>query len=95
MDKTLYQEWLESEDCFFKRVEELGGWPMDQAFVSIFHSINSKRPCEFGNQDLRTGWWTTIYSRDDYLWWKLSEPFKSELKAKHFQQFKQQIARMV
>jgi hypothetical protein len=72
----LYQLWGEKNDAFFRRIDEYGGWPVGMRYVSFFHegpvSQIPGRRCEFGNQYLRDGWWTTICEADDYYRWKLS-----------------------
>lgn len=62
--------WCEPDAKFFARIDEFGGWPVGMNYVSFAHS--SERECEFGNQYLRTGWWTTVATADDYYRWKLS-----------------------
>lgn len=93
--KKLFNLWLESEDDFFKRVEECGGWPMEFKYVSIYHTVERERDCEFGNKYLRNEWWTTLYSIDDYLWWKLSPERKAEEAKKVRGTFANEIRRMV
>jgi hypothetical protein len=51
---------------------------MEHQYVSFYHSGVRERECEFGDKHLRTEWWTTVYSRDDYLWWKLSPERKEK-----------------
>ena len=59
-----------SKDSFFKEIDRLGGWPVGAKYVSFEH--NDERRCVFGNNYLRTGWWTTVAEADDYYIWKLS-----------------------
>lgn len=77
----LYQLWGEKDEKFFARIDEYGGWPVGMKYVSFFHSgPDGPRKCEFGNEYLRTGWWTTIAEADDYYLWKLSPQAKAALK---------------
>lgn len=87
----LFNNWLESEDDFFNRVEVCGGWPMQYRFVSFYHSGVRERACMFGDVSLRTEWWTTAYSRDDYLWWKLSPERKRKEAANVRQTFAAEV----
>jgi hypothetical protein len=59
---------------FLLDIDNTGGWPIGFKYVSFHHS--NKRSCMFGNVPLRTEWWTTICSADDYYWWKISEAKK-------------------
>lgn len=90
----LFNLWCESADDFFTRVEVSGGWPMHCRYVSTYHSLERERECRFGNDYLRTEWWTTAYSRDDYLWWKLSAERKKVEADKVRAQFAAQVRRM-
>lgn len=80
----LYQLWGEKDEDFFARIDRYGGWPIGMKYVSFFHdgpvSTIPGRKCEFGNQYLRTGWWTTIAEADDYYRWKLSPKAITEIK---------------
>lgn len=89
--KGIYQRWNDSIDVFFKRVDENGGWPLDKKYIHYYHSGDDIRPCEFGNCVLRTGWWTTIYSSDDYYKWKLSKEALDEIKKAAIVEFKARI----
>lgn len=55
---------------FFKHIEEKGGWQMDYPYVGFAHT--DKREAAFTMTAHNSGWWTTLYHRDDYLMWKLS-----------------------
>ena len=74
--KDLTHKWMESDDSFFKKIDECGGWPVNLKYVSFCHS--DKRECIFGMESLRNEWWTTIYSADDYYMWKLSPEAKDK-----------------
>ena len=68
-----------SDDEFFKAVDDTGGWAHGFKFVSFYHAVEYKdRVCMFTNESLRTGWWTTVASADDYFWWKLSPERKAK-----------------
>lgn len=60
----------ENEVEFFKRIDSLGGWPAGMRYVSFEHT--DARLCQFGNEYMNTGWWTTIFEADDFYRWKLS-----------------------
>lgn len=68
--QRLHHVWCEDDEKFFARIDQFGGWPVGMKYVSFAHS--DERECEFGNHYLRTGWWTTIATADDYYRWKLS-----------------------
>ena len=76
-DTRLHHVWTESDDSFFQRVDDFGGWPLGKKYVSFHHS--DERHCEFGDHYLRTGWWTTVATADDYYWWKISAEKKKKL----------------
>jgi len=76
--KQLCHEWCETDDSFFKKVDECGGWPLNKKYVMYHHSED--RRCEFADEYVRNGWWTTLYSTDDYYKWKLSKKAIDEIK---------------
>lgn len=55
---------------FFEHIDSLGGWPLAYPYVGFAHS--EKREAAFTMEPTHSGWWTTLYHRDDYLMWKLS-----------------------
>ena len=57
-------------EAFFQHIDECGGWPLDYPYVGFAHS--DAREAAFTMEPTHSGWWTTIYHRDDYLMWKLS-----------------------
>ncbi len=59
-----------SDSKFFAHIDETGGWPVGYSFVGFEHSTS--RDAGFTNENINTGWWTTIASADDYYLWKLS-----------------------
>jgi len=65
---------------FMHAIDKTGGWPVGYTFVSFYHSAEySGRYCIFTNNYLRTEWYTTICSSDDYYYWKLSKTKKNEI----------------
>lgn len=61
---------LKNED-FYGMIDATGGWPSEFRYVSFFHDgPTGNRYCKFTHNPLRTGWWTTICSKGDYLAWK-------------------------
>lgn len=90
----LYHLLMDKDDEFFARVDEYGGWPLGMKYVSFFHSGPAgPRKCEFGNDYLRTGWWTTVYSADDYYWWKVSNSRKELFKKRIFHELGAELFR--
>jgi len=75
----LHHEYCENLELFFKRIDEYGGWPCRKKFVAYQHS--NERKCEFMNEYVRNGWWTTVCSSDDYYTWKLSQKAIHKIKA--------------
>ena len=55
---------------FFEHIDSLGGWPLAYPYVGFAHS--NEREAAFTMEPIHSGWWTTLYHRDDYLMWKLS-----------------------
>lgn len=78
----LYHLWGDTDDEFFKRIDQFGGWPLGKTWVGFDHGVVRHRPCNFYDQEVRTGWVTTIHCADDYYWWKVSEARKLEYKQK-------------
>jgi len=70
---------MKMED-FMQAIDNTGGWPVGYTYVSFYHALEySGRYCQFTNNYLQTGWWTTICHADDYYYWKLSEEKKGEI----------------
>lgn len=66
---------------FFPLIDATGGWPVGYQYVSFFHDgPTGNRYCQFTTYPLRTGWWTTICSADDYYYWKISDTKKAEIR---------------
>lgn len=79
INTAVTHDWMMTDTEFFQRIDSCGGWPLGMRFISIFHDGPGKgRRCAFGNQRLRTDWWTTICEADDYYWWKLSPDGKQK-----------------
>lgn len=78
----LYHLWGDKDHEFFARVDKYGGWPVGMKYVSFYHSGPAgPRECEFGNEYLNTGWWTTVFEADDYYRWKLSDKAIAKIRA--------------
>jgi len=60
--------------CFLWIDENLRGWPSDYQHLGFEHT--DERQMSFRINGANTGWWTQCYTRDEYLWWSLSEKFK-------------------
>lgn len=58
------------DNDFFLAIDATGGWPPGYQFVGFEHT--DERAAGFSNDHRNTGWWTTLYSADDYYLWKLS-----------------------
>lgn len=82
---TLHHVWTESDHDFFKRIDECGGWPVGFQYVAFYH--DEERRCEFINEHVRNGWWTTIANADDYYWWKISDKAKATIRELHQHEF--------
>lgn len=74
----LCHRWGSKDEEFFAEIDKCGGWPLGMRFVSFAHS--EKRECIFGNTYLRTGWWTTVATSDEYYFWKVSKEFKEKIR---------------
>jgi hypothetical protein len=57
-------------ETFFQHIDDIGGWPLYYEYVGFAHT--PEREAAFTTECTNTGWWTTLYHRDDYLMWKLS-----------------------
>lgn len=63
--------WLANKtDAFMRMIDETGGWPQGFQYVGFAHT--DEREASFRNSSSNTGWWTCLYSADDYYLWKLS-----------------------
>jgi hypothetical protein len=70
MRKGLAHLRMYKDDMFFRRIDETGGWPVGFQYVGFEHTTD--RDAGFSNNYRNSGWWTTLYSADDYYLWKLS-----------------------
>jgi hypothetical protein len=89
----LHYRSFDTDDQFFQRVEQYGGWPMDKLWVGFAHS--DERECSFTDTNIRGGWHTSIFHRDSYLWWKMTPAMKAEIKKGHRKAFAETIRSMV
>ncbi len=79
-------------DEFMRAIDATGGWPVGYTHVSFYHAVEYKgRYCQFTTFPLRTGWWTTVCSADDYYYWKLSDSKKAEILKEARQQLIRQL----
>ena len=62
------------DKCFAWIDDNLKGWPIDYTYLGFAHTDG--REMSFRNEGVNTGMWTQVYTRDEYLWWKLSDKFK-------------------
>ncbi len=75
----------ETRDSFFRKIESLGGWPLDANSVVSVHG-SSPYVCHFSkNWDVRDEWNTTRYTKDDYHLWKLSERALNRIRDEGFE----------
>lgn len=58
------------DEVFFQAIDATGGWPVGYQYVGFEHS--DTRDAGFTNLLRNDGWWTVVYSADDYYMWKLS-----------------------
>ena len=67
---------------FFESIRKLGGWQRGSncKYIGFYHSIDAKnRECKYFNYRIRTGWWTAIASKEDYLDY-IAEWYKANLR---------------
>ena len=83
--EKLYRHGADSREDLFKHIDSLGGWPLSKQFVVMKHVVEALHPCYFSNNPIRDDYNTTLYSRDEYLWWKMSENGKLNIRKEHFQ----------
>lgn len=70
MRDGLHHKWGIDLDKFMRMVDETGGWPVGYPYVGFEHTEGREAGfCQSGKGD---GWWTVLYSQDDYFMWKLS-----------------------
>ena len=88
----LSHKWCETNEQFFQRIDDFGGWPVGMKYVSFEH--DTERLCKFGNNYLNTGWWTTVACSDDYYLWKLSDDARKKLRFELRKQLISQLSNM-
>ena len=78
--ELVHRSFATTLEEFLPEIDKTGGWPSGYTYVSFYHDGPcGDRYCVFTNTPLRTGWWTTVCSADDYYYWKLSDTKKAEL----------------
>lgn len=87
----LFHLWLDTEDEFFTRLDSCGGWPIGQNYVVREHCCDRERPCHFSSTPQHDEWNTTLYSVDDYYWWKVSPAKKKQIYAQYWKKFKRKV----
>lgn len=91
MEDKLFHCFWDTKEAFFARIDECGGWPHNAKSVVLKHVCESNRPCYFSlKEDVRDEWNTSIFTSDDYYWWKISEKQKN----KHEKEVIEKIKRM-
>jgi hypothetical protein len=65
-------------ESLFKRIDSQGGWPLDKRYATILHSLASE--VIFTDNYIRDEWHTTLYSSDDYYWWKISKEGRTKFR---------------
>jgi hypothetical protein len=93
MSDNLYRLGTDTQEEFFARIDMMGGWPLGYKFVTQQHTTMTERPCYFGNQQIRNEMNTTIFSADDYYWWKLTAERKAQERLKTRKEFALEITR--
>jgi hypothetical protein len=88
----LIHKWMCNPEDFLASIDATGGWPLGWTHVSFFHG--EERRCIFTKCELRTEWYTTVATADDYYWWKLSAGKKDAEASRARQEFANKIARM-
>jgi len=90
--RELIHLWLSKPEEFLAEIARTGGWPEGYTYVSFFHDGPSgDRYCKFTTYSLRTEWWTTVATADDYYYWKLSDTKKAEILKEARQQLIRQL----
>ena len=77
--RELKHVYGETQDSFFAKIDSFGGWPVGYKYVSFFHGNWDNRYCSFTNTFRCNDWWTTVYTSDDYYFWKLTEEKKLDI----------------
>lgn len=72
----IYRDPGESIEKVFQRIEDAGGFPDGLPFLTSIHGVGTRRMMCFTSHAVRDEWNTTIATRDEYLWWLISDDFK-------------------
>jgi hypothetical protein len=88
-EDILHHKWCESNEEFFTRIDKFGGWPIGQKYIQFYHG--NDRHCTFSNEYVRSEWWTTICSSDNYYRWKLSPEAILKIKTEAKQELIQEL----
>lgn len=89
-DLGFVDEWgKDNAASLSKKVDEAGGWNPEAVCVQFFHG--ERRYCIFSSQDVNSGWWTTVLTRDEYYWEKITPRFKADRRREIVQDIKRQI----
>ena len=65
--------WHPNREELFRRINEVGGWPIGFKFLNMEHTVCPDRRCTFSNTRVRDEWCTSILEEDDYLLWRLPD----------------------
>jgi hypothetical protein len=90
----LYWDSREPAAAFFNRIDKLGGWPLEAKYCIVQHGCDKQRSCYFSTRKVHDDWNSTIYSSDDYYWWKLSDHYKKQKRQDLLDDFKLQVSRI-
>lgn len=71
------------------KVDEAGGWNPDAVCVQFYHG--DRRYCVFSHQNYNTGWWTTVLTRDEYYWQRISAATKDKFRKEIAYEMRQRI----
>ena len=87
----IYYLGSDTMEEFFTRIDNCGGWPLGRKFLTVRHTTEDERPCYFSDESIRDEWNTTMFSADEYYWWKMSD----EAKEKHRKTIRREFAREI
>jgi hypothetical protein len=73
------------------KVDAAGGWNPQAVCVQFYHGIED-RHCIFSNQNVNTAWWTTVLTRDEYYWHRISDAKKAKIRRDIVNEIRSQIA---
>ena len=79
----------------FTRIDQHGGWPLDYKFLIVRHTVERERPLYFSTVPIDNEHNTTIYTADDYHWWKLTPEAKALHRARYRRELLSEIQHMV